>query len=154
MMKNDIRVIINSQMINLLEAESENGVEKTEYINDGVITDNGKTIELTYAESVDMGFDAQTYTTLLFDKQFPKRVNMTRTGSNTAGLCFDPDVKRQMCALSVGDMSMEFCIQTNMLKNFMTLQGGAIDLDYILEFHGCRTQRTILHIEACRKEQL
>lgn len=151
MIEKEVRVRIDSQMIMLIDPDEENNGEKTEYITDGMLCDKGDTVELSYPESTDMGFEEDTRTTLLFDKRFPLRVNMTRSGSNTAGLSFDPESKRQPCAVSVGEMSMQFCILTRQVENSLTMNGGKIDLDYILEFNGCSTQRTILSVDVAPK---
>lgn len=151
MNEKNVRVKINSQMISLIDPEENGDGEKIEYMTDGILRDTGNTLELSYSESEDMGFARDTRTTLLFDKRFPLRVNMTRSGENSAGLAFDPDEKRQHCGINIGGLALEFCVLTNSVNNSLTMEGGAIDLDYVLEFRGCRTERSILRVEATPK---
>ena len=103
-------------------------------------------MELSYEESAELGMDNST-TTLLFSSDDPRFINMSRSGGATAGLVFNPEVPRQNCALSAQGLSLEFVIYTRHVSNTVTHEGGSIELDYLIEFHGCTTERNRFRID-------
>lgn len=116
-----------------------------EYSTDGMIRENGKNLELSYEESVEMGME-NTMTTLVFKKDEPNTVNMVRTGENSAGLIFSDMEKRQPCSYNVGGYSFNFCIYTRSIENLVTMEGGILKLDYVIEVQGTKTQRNRFEI--------
>ncbi|MBE6686914.1 MAG: DUF1934 domain-containing protein [Ruminococcaceae bacterium] len=117
-----------------------------EYSTDGVITERGDTVELSYEESVDMGME-NTRTALVFKKQEPNTLTMARTGENSAGLIFSDTEKRQPCSYNVGGYAFNFCIYTRRIENKITLEGGTLNLDYVIEVQGVKTQRNRFEIK-------
>lgn len=111
-----------------------------EYSTDGVIREKGKNLELSYEECSEMGMD-NTVTTLIFPKNEPNELNMVRTGDNTAGLVFSGTNKRQPCSYNVGGYPFEFCIYTRSIDNKVSMKGGCLELDYVIEMRGVKTQR-------------
>ena len=114
--------------------------EVIEMSTDALLRENGNNIELSYKESSDMGMD-NTTTTLIFPKDDPNQLNMVRTGENTAGFVFSDKVKRQRCSYNVAGFPMELCVCTRSIDNRVTMSGGMLDLDYIIEVQGVKTQR-------------
>ena len=114
--------------------------EVIEMSTDALLRENGNNIELSYKESSDMGME-NTTTTLIFPKDDPNQLNMVRTGENTAGFVFSDKVKRQRCAYNVAGFPMELCVCTRSINNRVTMSGGTLDLDYIIEVQGVKTQR-------------
>ena len=114
--------------------------EVIEMSTDATIRDDGKNIELIYKESEDMGMP-NTTTSLIFPKDDPNQLNMVRTGENTAGFVFSDTVRRQRCAYNVAGFPMELCVCTRSIDNRVTMAGGTLDLDYVIEVQGVKTQR-------------
>ena len=114
--------------------------EVIEMSTDATIRDDGKNIELKYKESEEMGMP-NTTTSLIFTKDDPKKLNMVRTGENTAGFVFSDKQKRQRCAYNVAGFPMELCVCTRSIDNRVTMTGGTLDLDYVIEVQGVKTQR-------------
>ncbi|MBR5516117.1 MAG: DUF1934 domain-containing protein [Clostridia bacterium] len=117
-----------------------------EYSTDGKIVEKGDVLELSYEESVEMGME-NTLTTLIFKKDFPNTVTMARTGENAAGLIFSDTQKRQPCSYNVGGYAFNFCIYTRKIENLVTLKGGTLILDYVIEIQGVKTQRNRFEIK-------
>lgn len=153
MAEKKVRVKILSRITDLTArnmAQKILGVEKDydesdddviEYSTDGIIKENEKNIELRYEECADMGME-NTVTTLIFPKDSPNEMHMVRTGENSAGLIFSDKVKRQPCSYNIGGMPFDFCIYTRSIDNGITLDGGVMKLDYVIEMRGVKTQRT------------
>lgn len=132
--------------------ESRDDEDVIEYSTDATMTQDGDIIRIFYAESSEMGM-GNTTTSLIFSIKEPNILNMLRTGENTAGLVFNDKEKRQPCAYSVGNYAMEFCVCTRSIENYITAEGGWLELDYTIEIGGVKTQRTLFRMEAeqCRE---
>lgn len=115
--------------------------EVIELSSDALLRENGDNLELSYKECTDMGME-NTTTTLIFPKSAPNELNMVRTGENTAAFVFSDKTKRHSCSYNVAGFPMELCVCTRSIDNRIIMSGGTLDLDYIIEFHGVRTQRT------------
>ncbi len=122
---------------NAVEAAEDDVIEMS---TDALLCEKGDNIELSYKECSDMGME-NTTTTLIFPKDAPNELNMIRTGENTAGFVFSDKIKRQPCSYNVAGYPMEFCVCTRSIDNRVTMKGGTLDLDYIIEVHGVKTQR-------------
>ncbi len=120
-----------------VEAAENDVIEMT---SDALLRDNGKNLELSYKESVDMGME-NTITTLIFPKDDPNKLNMIRTGENTAAFVFSDTEKRQRCSYNVAGFPIELCVCTRSISNGITMDGGTLELDYIIEMQGVNTQR-------------
>lgn len=143
----EVRVKISAVTYDLLEDGSDGEAnDPIEYTTDGLLKEQDGRMELSYEESAELGMDNST-TTLLFHSSNPGFINMSRSGGSTAGLCFNPDVPRQPCALSTQGLSLEFVINTRHVENTVSHEGGKIELDYTIEFHGCVTERNRFRID-------
>ena len=148
----NVRVKIAAVTYDLLEDGTDGEAnDPIEYTTDGRLTEgeDGR-MELSYEESAELGMDNST-TTLLFNTSNPRFINMSRSGGSTAGLCFNPDIPRQPCALSTQGLSLEFVINTRRVENTVSHQGGKIELDYTIEFHACVTERNKFRIDVTPK---
>ena len=126
-----------------LAGEIENVIE---YSTEGILTADGNTVSVSYAESEDMGFD-DARTTLSYDRKDPGVVTMIRTGSASAVCRFDPASPRQLCSFDTGILPIEVAMTLGSLKNRLTEDGGSILLDYTIEMRGVKTERTRFYIE-------
>lgn len=143
----DVRVKISAATYDLLEDGSDGEAnDPIEYATDGRLYEEDGQMTLSYEESAELGMDDST-TTLLFNTSNPRFINMSRSGKSTAGLVFNPEVRRQPCALSSQGLSLEFVIGTRHVNNTVTHEGGFIELDYTIEFHGCITERNQFRID-------
>ncbi len=152
MTEKNVRIKIKSIMSDLMafnvcagkigEERAVEAVEEDviEFSSDAVIRDDGKNIELIYKESEEMGMP-NTATSLIFSKDDPNLLNMIRTGENTASFLFNDTVKRQRCAYNAGGFPMEICVCTRSIDNRITMDGGSLELDYLVEIQGVKTQR-------------
>ena len=150
------RVYIKSRTIDLLDENAgsvspDSDDNLIEYSTDGFLTVDGDTVRIAYEELEELGMK-DAITTLMFDRRTPGYINMVRSGPVTAGLVFDSGVRRQNCALSAAGMAFQFCIHTRKVENTVTEKGGRIDLDYLLEFHGVKTERTRFHMDVVAGE--
>jgi len=147
----DVRVKIAAVTYDLLDDGTDGEAnDPIEYTTDGRLTEEDGRMELSYEESAELGMD-DSITTLIFHSSNPKFINMSRSGGSTAGLCFNPDVPRQPCALSTQGLSLEFVINTRRVENTVSHLGGKIELDYTIEFHGCVTERNQFRIDVTPK---
>ena len=143
-----VRVSIRSQTIDLLEPDAPvpEEADVIEYSTDGRLVLEGERVRITYDEPEGLGMGEST-TSLIFDREKPELINMSRSGSVTAGLTFDPEVRRQNCAVNAGVAGLEFCVCTRSVKNGVVPgAGGQIELDYLIEFRGVKTERNIFRM--------
>ena len=144
-----VRVSIKSQTIDLLkdDAPAPEDAGVIEYSTDGRLVLEGGRVRITYDEPTGLGMDDST-TSLIFDRDKPGFINMARSGGVTAGLTFDAEVPRQNCAVNAGVAGLEFCVCTRSVKNCVTPEnGGKIELDYLIEFRGVKTERNIFRMK-------
>ncbi len=120
--------------------------EIIEYSTEGTLTINGKTVEIAYSENEDLGMSG-IKSTLRFKKNLPTMVNLIRSGSAPTSLIFDKQFPRRNCMYSIGGMSFDFCICTNDVINIFGEDGGKIILDYEIEIHGMKTEHNVFTIE-------
>lgn len=122
---------------NALKAAEDEVIEMT---TDAVLRDNGKNLEISYEEPGESGMQ-NTTTTLVFKKDSPNELSMVRRGENTAGFVFSDITRRQPCQYNVAGFPMELTVCTRSIDNRVTPEGGTLDLDYIIEVQGVKTQR-------------
>ena len=144
-----VRVSIKSQTIDLLN-DGESAPDEAgfiEYSTDGRLVQEDGLVRITYDEPTGLGMGDST-TSLIFDRARPELINMSRCGSVSAGMTFDPEVRRQNCAVNAGVAGLEFCVCTRSVKNGVTPGvGGKIELDYLIEFHGIKAERNIFSMD-------
>ena len=124
------------------EDEGETLLEMRSY---GTLTKKDGRISLFYDETELTGMEGST-TTVSFAEDSPDVVTMLRYGSVSTALVFEQG-KRHICAYETRVMPFEICIQTRTVKNGLTMDGGRIDLDYLVEIHGAKAERTIFSLE-------
>ncbi len=105
----------------------------------GTISDDGKRISISYAETEATGMDGSN-TVLTFLKDSPEIVTMMRDGMISATLVFE-DGKRHHCIYKTPFMPFEVCVHTKKVENAL-LANGTLDLDYIVEIRGAKAERT------------
>jgi len=121
-------------------------VEVIEYKTDGVLSDDGETVSLTYSEVEELGFE-QSSTKLSCSRKKPGTVTMVRTGSGATACRFSEDERRQHCIYNTGYMPIELIINTHTVENEYKNQSGRIALDYTVELRGLTTERNRLEID-------
>ncbi len=127
------------------EETPEPSTDHIRYITTGMMYWGNGCCRITYAEREDMGFtDAET--TLSFSLEEPLAVTMTRTGTQSTVIRFDPASPRQIVTYGDGEFVMEFSVNTRAIENTVTESGGEILLDYVIEIHGIKTERNLFRI--------
>ena len=143
----EARIRLKAKTVSLIAGDGEDDAGEIEYSTCARLTFDGKVISLSYEESADLGFE-NSVTTLLFEAARPEMISMVRTGTDTASLIFDPATFRQTCAVNTTGMHIEFVIYTRRAVNTVTLDApGVIDLDYVIEIHGVKTERNLFRLE-------
>lgn len=125
---------------------SDPDVETIEYRTDGVLSDDGETVSITYDESEEMGFE-QSSTTLSFSRSMPGTVTMVRSGDGGTACRFSEAEPRQHCVYNTGFMPIELIINTHAVENDFSDFSGRIALDYTVELRGMTTERNRLMID-------
>ena len=120
--------------------------EEISYAADAEISFDGRDYTVSYPEPLDTGI-GDAVTSLVFSADAPGVIAMNRAGDSMASLVFNSAVRRQPCAVNAAGTGFEFVIYTRRAENGVTLDGGVIDLDYVLEFRAIKTERNQLHIE-------
>lgn len=143
---NDAEISVYDVLSRLtLAADSE--PERIEFTTDGILSDDGFRIEVSYEESELCGM-AGSRTTLLFDKVSPGLVTMVRTGSYTTSLVFNAAEVRQRCMYDTGILPpFELSVLTRKIDNRLSYEGGTLSLDYIIEMRGVKTEFNSLLME-------
>lgn len=135
------------EMLNQLAAAAGGEPERIEFTTDGTLSDDGSRIEVSYEESELCGMAGST-TTLLFDKITPGLITMIRTGTYSSSLVFNSASRRQRCMYDTGILPpFELSVLTRRIDNTLTYSGGALELDYIIEMHGVKTEFNSLLME-------
>ena len=120
--------------------------ETVEMRTAATLTEKDGRIELAYDETELTGMEGST-TVLSFEESAPGVLTMLRYGAVSTALVFE-EGKRHICAYETPYMPFEICIQTKTVRNRMTMDGGTVELDYLVEIHGAKAERTIFSLEA------
>lgn len=110
----------------------------------GTLTDDGERIEIKYSEPEDGGM-GNTATQISFDNEEPGIITLFRSGDVSSALVFE-EGKRHMCSYRTPELSFEICVKSELVKNNITSEGGELELDYFLEFHGASAEHTVMNI--------
>ncbi len=113
-------------------------------------TDDGR-IELSYDETELTGMEGST-TTVSFSRENPDVVTMLRWGSVTTTLVFEQG-QRHICVYETPIMPFEICIYARSVGNTVTMDGGGITLDYLIEIHGAKAERTLFSLTVTPTDQ-
>lgn len=101
-------------------------------------------ISLSYDETELTGMEGST-TTVTFSESDPETVTMLRYGSVTTTLVFEQE-RRHICVYETPIMPFEICIYARKVQNQLTVDGGSILLDYLIEIHGAKAERTLFEL--------
>ncbi|MBO5270946.1 MAG: DUF1934 domain-containing protein [Clostridia bacterium] len=126
--------------------------EPFEMVTEGRLRMRGNLCELSYMESADAGME-DTRTTLVFSKNRPWVVTITRSGLMRMTLSFE-EGRHHLGNYSFGAMQRLFSDQptvmiasyTRKVCNRILETAGTLDLDYIIEVRGMDTQRTVFSL--------
>ncbi|MBQ7301222.1 MAG: DUF1934 domain-containing protein [Clostridia bacterium] len=113
-------------------------------------TEDGR-ISLSYDETELTGMEGST-TTVTFSEADPATVTMLRYGSVTTTLVFEQE-RRHICVYETPIMPFEICIYARRVENGLTMDGGDILLDYLIEIHGAKAERTRFELHVTPTEQ-
>lgn len=102
-------------------------------------------ISLSYDETELTGMEGST-TTVTFAEDAPETVTMLRYGSVTTTLVFEHE-KRHICVYETPIMPFEICIYARRVENELTVDGGSMLLDYLIEIHGAKAERTLFELQ-------
>ncbi len=101
-------------------------------------------ISLSYDETELTGMEGST-TTVSFAENAPETVTMLRYGSVTTTLVFEQE-QRHICVYETPIMPFEICIYARRVENGLTMDGGSMLLDYLIEIHGAKAERTLFEL--------
>ncbi len=111
----------------------------------GTITEEDGRITLSYDETELTGMEGST-THVSFSPDTPQLVTMLRSGAVSTALVFEAGV-RHICVYDTPVMPFEICIYARDVKNTLTMDGGSILLDYLVEIHGADAERTLFSLD-------
>ena len=106
--------------------------------------DGREVIEVRYTEDESMD---GTETIIRVDKTRPHSALISHTGGVMSTLICDEGV-RHITVYETPIMPFEIAVYTKICRGGFTLDGGVLDLDYMLELRGADLQRTVMTIEA------
>ena len=106
-------------------------------------TEDGR-ISLSYDETELTGMEGST-TTVSFAENAPETVTMIRYDSVSTTLVFEQE-QRHICVYETPIMPFEICIYARKVQNDLTMDGGSIVLDYLIEIHGAKAERTLFEL--------
>jgi len=133
-----------AKMFALDEGEDDTMVFETTGTIERCIRDGNEVIELRYAEDASMD---GTETVIRYDRKKPHSATVTHGGGVMSTLICDEGV-RHISVYQTPVMPFEIALYTKKCKGFFSLDGGVLELDYILELRGADLQRTVMTIEA------
>ncbi len=123
------------------------------FAGDGTLTVLGDCLELSYDESALIGMEG-CRTTLRFDKA-RGMVTMMRSGAASVTMIFSISEPRQHSMYDTGipGFPLELCVNTRRLSDSVSLTGGSLEIDYVIELRGVPTERTVLRLEVVPKNE-
>lgn len=107
-------------------------------------------ISLSYDETELTGMEGST-TTVSFSEDAPDVITMLRYGSVSTTLVFEQG-QRHICVYETPIMPFEICIYARSVRNSLTMNGGSITLDYLIEIHGAKAERTFFSLDVTATE--
>ncbi len=124
--------------------EGENpGPEKSEFFAIGKLVETDDRLEIVYEESVLTGMEGSV-TVVGFSKTEPQIVTMVREGFVNTALVFEKG-KRHISVYQTPFARLELSVCALRVQNLL-LREGVINLDYVTELHGARTERCKMKI--------
>ncbi len=124
-------------------SNGEEAPEKSEFFAVGKLVETDDRLEIVYEESVLTGMEGST-TTVGFAKTAPEIVTMVRGGLVETTLVFEAG-KRHISLYQTPFSEFELSVCALSVQNLL-LREGIINLDYVTELHGARTERCKMQI--------
>lgn len=121
----------------------ESAPEKSEFFAMGKLVETDDRLEIVYEEDAFTGME-DSVTSIGFAKNQPEIVTMTRYGLVKAALVFEKG-KRHLSVYQTPFSEFELSVCALSVQNLL-LREGIINLDYITELHGARTERCKMKI--------
>lgn len=118
--------------------EEEGEAEDIELAMEGKLVVTGERAELVWHESELTGMEGST-TKIGFFLDSPGLVSMLRGGSVNTALVFE-EGRRHICVYNTPFSAFEICVQGLRVDNRL-LTEGTLELDYLIEIRGNRTER-------------
>ena len=126
---------------------SETEDDVLDYSSIGMISDDGKTVKVSYEEGGLEGLEG-CIASIHFSHESPWLVTMTRSGALSSALVFNGKDKRQLCSYETGVLPpFEIVIHTRRIVNELSLEGGRLELEYSIEIRGVKSELTHLIME-------
>lgn len=117
--------------------------ERSEFFAEGRWVTTDDRVEIIYEESVLTGMEGSV-TSIGFFRTDPSVVTMMRQGFVNTAFVFE-EGKRHICVYDTPFSSFEICVYALKVKNRL-FDDGVIELDYLTELHGARTERCKMKI--------
>lgn len=124
-------------------SEGDSEPEKSEFFAVGKLVETDDRLEIVYEESVLTGMEGSV-TIIGFAKSAPEIVTMVRQGLVDTALVFEAG-KRHISVYQTPFSEFELSVCALSVQNLL-LREGIINLDYITELHGARTERCKMQI--------
>ena len=119
-------------------------VDTTTLTTDCTIADKGSRIEIEYEESEITGM-AGAKTKVFFDKNNPGLVSILREGAVSTALVFE-EVRRHHCVYETPYFPIELCVNTLVLDNKLSYNGGSFHASYLVEMNSILAEKTDITI--------
>ena len=141
------------KFIKSLSSDLPDSVERIESNSAGTISfsgDESGRIDVEYDESGMLGMDCKTVVT--FEREFPERITVYRTGTAGASLVFDSSTPRVYCMYDTPAGQIGMGVLTHRIRNTAPelldgAESGEIVLDYTLELGGVKAEYTHLELK-------
>ena len=121
------------------DGEDESEPERSSFFAAGHLVETGDRVEIVYEESVVTGMEGSV-TSIGFSRSDPSVVTMFRKGFVNTAFVFEQGV-RHICVYQTPIAEFELCVHALAVRNAV-LTDGILELDYLTELHGARTERT------------
>ena len=134
----------NDEKLSVSAVEEDNEPEKIEINTLGSLKRENGRVEISYEETQATGMEgSSTAVSYLTDE--PGVVSMIREGVVSTALVFEAG-KRHHCVYQTPFMPFEVCVYTKKVENHI-VDGGYLELDYMIEIRGARAERTQFRME-------
>ncbi len=117
--------------------------ERSEFFAEGRLVTTDDRVDVVYEESVLTGMEGSV-TSIGFFRSDPSVVTMLRQGFVDTAFVFEAG-KRHICVYQTPFATFELCVHALAVRNDL-LTRGEIELDYLTEIHGARTERCKMKI--------
>lgn len=122
--------------------DSDSGV--IEMVTEAAVAVKGGRLTVSYDETEITGL-GESRTEISFALDDPTVISVMRTGEVRTALVIEQGV-RHICTYETPVMPFEICTYARKATNSVTVDGGEMHLDYIVEIRGALAQRTVLDV--------